>query len=134
MIKPIDIVLSLMDPHADHDKTILNAWNSDSDEFFMGLDLATNPNLDFGVDRVPALDDEDEEPGTLTFAQFYELLMVLAHDKPSANDVHRMIEETALIANAIEWNLWYRRILLKSLHKHLPMETIVRNIARLTTE
>lgn len=134
MIKPIDIVLSLMDPTADHETVLKNVWNSNDEDFFIGLDLATNPQLDFHVDRVPALDEEDDEPGSLTFAQFYELAMVLAHETPSDNDIHRLIEETALIANAQEWNLWYRRILLKSLHKHLPMDVVVSNIARLTTE
>lgn len=130
----IDIVLRLMDPNEDHAAIVREAWNSDNEEFFIGLDLALNVSLDFGVSRVPALPDDDQEPGTLTFQQFFQLAMGLAHDKPIPEIAQQSIENAALSANAIEWNVWYRRILLKSLHKHLPMETIQTELIRLTTE
>lgn len=134
MTKPIDIVLKLMDPNADHAKTIRDAWESDDEEFFIGLDMSTNRSLDFGIEKVPGLPEDDEEPGTLTFQQFYQLAMGLAHDKPSFDEASRAIEEAAMSANALEWNLWYRRILLKSLTKYLPMETIQTELIRLTSE
>lgn len=131
MLRTLDIVLSLMNPEADHKAIIQDAWNSDNEEFFIGLDMAINPLLEFGVQRVPSLPEDDEEPGTLSFSAFYNLAMTLANDKPSNSG--ELIENAALTANALEWNLWYRRILLKSLHKHLPMETIQTELIRLTT-
>lgn len=133
MSKPIDIVRLLMDPTADHAEIIRRAWNSDSEEFFIGLDMCLNPAMDFGVSKVPGLPEDDEEPGTLTFQQFFQMAMTLAHDKPAPDTAQRSIESAALSANAEEWNLWYRRILLKSLQKHLPMETIQTELIRLTT-
>jgi len=134
MAKPIDIVLRLMDPAEDHAAVIREAWNSDNEEFFIGLDLALNPSLDFGLDRVPGLPDDDTDPGTLTFSSFYKLAMGLAHENPNKDDAQQFVEDAALSANAQEWNFWYRRILLKSLTKHLPMETIQTELMRLTSE
>lgn len=134
MPKPIDIVLRLMDPQADHAAVIAEAWNEDCEEFFMGLDMATNPSYDFKVTKVPALPEDDEEPGTLTFAQFFNVAMSLANGRHLPEQVDSIVEDAAMAANALEWNFWYRRILLKSLHKHLPMETIQKELIRLTTE
>jgi len=128
----LDIVLLLMDPKQDHRAVIRDAWNSDNEEFFIGLDMAINPSLEFGLAKVPGLPDDDFEPGTLSFSAFYNLAMTLANQHPTNGA--DLVEEAALTANAQEWNLWYRRILLKSLHKHLPMEVIQSELIRLTTE
>lgn len=131
---PIDIVLSLMDPKANHKKTIKKAWDSDVENFWIGLDLATSPDYDFGLTSVPGLDPEDEEPGSLTFAEFFNIAMKLHHKDLVGEDAIKAVEAMALKANASEWNLWYRRILLKSLTKHLPMDTLQKELIRLTTE
>lgn len=134
MARAIDIVLRLMDPQADHAEVIREAWQQDHEEFFIGLDLAVNPTFTYNLDRVPALPADDAEPGSLTFAQFFQLAMGLAKDNPLPDIAERAVADAAMSANAQEWNLWYRRILLKSLHKHLPMETIQKELIRLTTE
>jgi len=134
MLKPIDIVLRLMDPQEDHAKVIQEAWVADCEEFFIGLDLAINGDLQYNLDKVPGLPEDDEEEGTLTFGQFFQLAMGLAKDQPLPEQAVQAVNNAALEANAIEWNLWYRRILLKSLHKHLPMELIQKELIRLTTE
>ena len=134
MAKPIDIVLRLMDPRADHAAVIAEAWREDCEEFFIGLDLALNPSYNFKLEKVPALPDDDEEPGTLTFAQFFNVAVGLSRERNLPEQVEQIVEDAAMAANAQEWNLWYRRILLKSLHKHLPMETIQKELIRLTTE
>lgn len=133
-MRPIDIVLSLMDPSANHRTTLEQAWDNDVESFWIGLSLGTSPDYDFGLNRVPALDESDDEPGTLTFDDFYDLAMRLAHGDLVGVAAHEAVEEAALRADAKEWNYWYRRILLKSLTKHLPMETIQKELIRLTTE
>ena len=45
----------------------------------------------------------------------------------------RLIEDCALTSNIAMWNLWYRRILLKNLHNHLPMTAIQNALLSLTT-
>lgn len=131
---PIDIVLSLMDPQGDHSKTLKAAWDRDVEHFWIGLSLGTSPQYDFAVDRVPGLPEDDDEPGTLTFEEFYDLAMKLHHGELEGNAAHDAIENAAMTADAKEWNLWYRRILLKSLTKHLPMDVIQKELIRLTTE
>jgi hypothetical protein len=133
-MQPIDIVLSLMDPSADHCTAIENAWVNDVESFWIGLSLSTSPDYNFGLNRVPALDEADDEPGTLTFDEFYDLAMRLAHGDLVGVAAHEAVESAALRADAKEWNFWYRRILLKSLTKHLPMDTIQKELIRLTTE
>jgi len=132
-MKPIDIVLSLSNPQADHRTIIEQAWDLNVEEFWIGLDLGVS-DLDFGVTSVPALDLEDPEPGSLTFSQFYTLAMRLANGNLVGKDAQQAIEAAALSANAKEWNFWYRRILQKSLTKHLPVDVIQKELLRLTTE
>jgi hypothetical protein len=130
-MKPIDIVLSLMDNTADHVQTINEAWE-DGEEFWIGLDLATS--LSFNISNVPALDPEDTEPGTFTFGDFFSLAMRISSGNLQGQEADEAIEAAALSANALEWNLWYRRILLNSLSKHLPMATLQKELIRLTSE
>lgn len=133
-VKPINIVALLMDPQADHRAVLETAWDENIEDFWIGLDLATAPDRSFNVTSVPALDPEDTEPGTLTFADFFSLAMRLSTGNLQGQEADQAVEEAALTANALEWNLWYRRILLKSLSKYLPMDTIQNELIRLTSE
>ena len=131
---PIDIVLSLMDPNTNHSQIIKQAWNQDVEYFWIGLSMSSSPDYDFGLEKVPALDESDDEPGTLTFPAFLKLATALSRGELVGAAAQEAVEEAALLADAREWNLWYRRILLKSLPKYLPMETIQKELIRLTTE
>lgn len=133
-MQTIDIVLSLLDPQGNHRTTIEQAWDQDAEHFWIGLSLGTSPDYNFGVVKVPGLPEDDDEPGTLTFEEFYDLALKLHHGDIVGIAAQEAIEQAALRAEAKEWNLWYRRILLKSLTKHLPMATIQEELIRLTTE
>jgi hypothetical protein len=133
-MKPIDIILDLMNPKLSVRDTMQAAWDQDVEEFWIGLDLATGPNWDFHITKVPALDEADEEPGYLTFGEFYTLAMALSEGSLADLDAKTAVDNAAMSSNAVEWNLWYRRILLKSLSKHLPMSEIQKELIRLTTE
>lgn len=133
-MRTIDIVLSLLDPQGDHRTTIEQAWDQDAEQFWIGLSLGTSPDYNFGINKVPGLPEDDEEPGTLTFDEFYDLALKLHHGDLVGIAAQTAIEEVALKADAKEWNLWYRRILLKSIAKHFPMTTIREELIRLTTE
>lgn len=133
-MQPIDIVLSLMDPTGNHRATLTKAWNEDVEDFWIGLSLSTSTDYHFGLDSVPGLPEDDDEPGTLTFQEFYDLAMKLAHKDLVGQQAIEAVENAALSAEAREWNLWYRRILLKSLPKYLPIAEIQKELIRLTTE
>jgi hypothetical protein len=116
-----------------HD-TISEAWEKDCEDFFLGLDLATNPAMNFGLAAVPEIDEEDDgDPGTLTFAYFYKVALNIASGELEASQVRKVLEDCALSSNITEWNLWYRRILLKSLASRLPMADIQKALISLTT-
>ena len=137
IMKPIDIIVKLSKTKSKKKQAeiITEAWNSDCEEFFIGLDMALNPNLNFGVNRVPEIQDEDDgEPGELTFDSFCHLAMTLANGSQDQASAKSLIEEAALSSNISEWNLWYRRIHLKSLPKFLPMEVIKDTLMSLTSE
>jgi hypothetical protein len=134
MMQPIDIILSLMDPQVNHSAIIEQAWDEEVEHFWIGLSLGTSPDYQFNLERVPAIPSEDDEPGTLTFEEFYDLALRIANEDITGAMAAKAVEEAAMRAEAREWNLWYRRILLKSLPRHLPMALIREELIRLTTE
>lgn len=133
-MRAIDIVLHLMDPQGNIQSTIQTAWDQDVEDFWIGLSLGTSPDYSFKLTSVPGLPEDDDEPGTLTFDDFYDLALKLHYGDLTGVAAQQAIEEAAMSADAKEWNLWYRRILLKSLSKHLPMAEIQKELIRLTTE
>lgn len=128
MYTTLQILKGILD--ANHNRTqirkvIRNAWEHDCDDFFVGLDLATNPFYDFGLTLVPAIEDDDDgDPGILTFEEFHRSALNLASGSLADINKRKILEGLALSANVTEWNLWYRRILLKTLGSHLPMDHI----------
>lgn len=137
-MKPIDVIKELTAGNGSPDgqkEIIRQVWEADCDDFFMGLDLATNPKYEYGLDAVPLIEEEDDgDPGTLTFAYFHKVCLNLAAGTLTPTQVQTVLEDCALKANISEWNLWYRRILLRTLHKHLPMDVIKQALLSLTKE
>lgn len=114
---------------------VKQAWVEDCEDFFVGLDLATNPIYDYGLPAVPEIqDEEDGDPGTLTFAHFHNVALNLAHSNLNFEQRNKVVEDCAMVANITEWNLWYRRILLKNLHIYFPMDAIKAALLSLTAE
>lgn len=136
-MKPIQIIQAVLKAQTAEDqaKAFKVAWDSDCEEFFIGLDLATNPNIQFGLAAVPEIDEVDDgDPGTLTFEYFHKVALNIANGELTAPQVRKLLEDCALTANISEWNLWYRRILLKNLHSHLPMDVLQNVLIQLTKE
>jgi hypothetical protein len=112
---------------------IKEAWDSDSEEFFIGLELSSDPTLDFGITSAPLIEDiDDGSEGSYTFRQFYDLCQRLAHEALSSSERKNLIYDAAERANISAWNLWYRKILLKKLHQELPMLDIIEELKLLT--
>jgi hypothetical protein len=130
--KPIDIVVSLMNPNQEASETIGRAWKQDdqnSEDFFTGLDLVLG-SMNFHFPKVPALAADDPSTSSLSFQDFYQGLKGLAG--LSSDQAMERIEDLALQSNTQEWNLWYRRILMRTLPKFLPMAAIQKELFRLT--
>jgi hypothetical protein len=115
------------------EKVIIDAWNSDSEEFFLGLEMSVDPNLKFGITSAPEIQDPDDgDPGSFTFNDFLALTQSLSSAQLDEAEARRAVVEAALRCNVSEWNKWYRRILLKNLHHQLPMDVITKVLFRLT--
>jgi hypothetical protein len=116
------------------EKILCDAWEFNCDDFFLGLQMAVDPDIKFNLISAPEIQDVDTgDPGTFTFVDFRKLAKNLV-DKDIVGDVaKRAIVDAALKANITEWNLWYRRILLKTLPNVLPMDVVISTLSRLTT-
>jgi hypothetical protein len=133
-MKPVEIIEALMTPTANHVQIIEQAWDDDNEHFWIGVSLGTSPEFNYGLKDVPALPDDDLEAGNLTFVEFYQLALDLSQGKLLGEKARAAVENAAMRADSKEWNLWYRRILLKSLGKHIPLDLIKRELIRLTAE
>lgn len=135
-MRAVDIVLQLIST-ADAQKQaeiIRQAWSQDITDFWIGLEMATNPDYDFDVKGVPFIDEEDDgDTGDFDFSAFYDLALKLANRDLKARDADAAIYDAAGVCNITEWNQWYRRILLKNLTQVLPMAVIQSTLVELTT-
>lgn len=109
-------------------KIIKTAWDSDSEGFFVGLQMTLDSTIDAMKD-VPYWDDSDSTPGALTMEDFYESIRNLKNQINKKQIIIDMAEKSG----TDEWNKWYRRILTKELTKDLPMNTIVEVLKELTS-
>jgi len=96
----------------------INAGNS---EFFEGCRLALDSMITFGVKQV--LEKSDDGRG-LSWANFKKLADALASRQLTGNDAINTINQYRLQATAQQWNLWYRRILIKDLRCGVSEKTI----------
>lgn len=136
-MRAVDIVLQLL-ATADAEKQaaiVREAWDQDITDFWVGLELATNPSYDMNLREVPFIEDEDDgDPGDFDFSAFYDLAMKLINRDLAPRAVDQALYDAASVCNITEWNQWYRRILLKNLHLVLPMNVIQNTLIELTTE
>lgn len=131
----IDIVKQLIQTSDIEKQTqiVKKAWEEDCDEFFVGIEMSLDESLDFKLKSVPEIQDPDDgEEGTFKFDDFKVLTAKLLDPELDDKTRKSLVNEAALSANITEWNLWYRRILLKNLHKYLPFEVIASTLMNLT--
>lgn len=115
------------------DSVIQQAWDSNVEDFFIGVQMSCDAQWSMPLSKVPAIDEEDDgKPGDLTFAQFVILRDQLAAPGLDAEAAKELLYDAADRAGIAEWNFWYRRILLKTLHTTLPMDRIIHVLKKLT--
>ena len=90
-------------------------------EFFQGARLALDAMVTFGIKQVL----EKTGPGTgLSWAAFKQLADALATRQLSGNAAITAVNHARLKATEEQWNLWYRRILIKDLRCGVSEKTI----------
>lgn len=121
---PFELIQSLESENSRKIKEshIQNAWDEGCIEFFQGARLAYDALITFGVKKVP----EHKGPGGegLDWNQFKVLVDNLISRSLTGNAAREAIEKAMSVSTKVEWNDWYRRILIKDLRCGITEKTI----------
>lgn len=93
-------------------------------QLFEGLKLAYDPLITFGVAKVALIEEDDDFEGDFTFDDFKALANDLIARRLTGNAARDAIKDAASRASVKEWNLFYRRILLKDMAIGVEAKTI----------
>jgi DNA ligase-1 len=123
MNNPWDIIQEL---EADNsrlakEEIITREAEAGNDEFFAGCRLALDAMTTFGVKQV--LTKEDDGRG-LSWIGFKQLTDALALRQITGNAAQTAIAHARMNATEVQWNGWYRRILIKDLRCGTSEKTI----------
>lgn len=123
-MKPWEVIKSL---EADNSRLakehiIRNEASCANNEFFQGTRLALDPLITFGVKKV----DEQTGPGGqgLSWSTFNSMAQLLITRNTTGNAAQDLLQDMMNMATADEWNLWYRRILIKDLRCGVSEKTV----------
>lgn len=124
MFKPWQLVALLGDTASrlDKERVVEMAAGHGIDEFFAGCRLALDPMITFGLKQIPEKKDEDG-PG-LNWDDFVAVVDRLVDRTLTGNAARDIVNEMMLEATGEQWNLWYRRILIKDLRCGVSEKTI----------
>lgn len=111
-------------------KIINSAWDSNSNEFFVGLQMSLDQSIPVPK-TVPMWEGEDSEPSSCTMEEFY--FTITEYKNQPIDAFSNKIQELANRISTSEWNNWYRKILTKKLQTELPMNIIVDTLKQLTS-
>jgi DNA ligase-1 len=92
-------------------------------EFFEGIKMALDPLVTFGVKQVPERKDKLQGQG-LAWETFVELAMKLAGRQLTGHAARDAIELAMDVATDEQWNMFYRRILIKDLRCGVSEKTV----------
>ena len=117
------IISSLQDhPSRLNKEAIVRAEaEADNDEFFKGCRAALDPMITYGVKKV---EEKSGDGKGLTPATFWKTAEQLARRELTGNAAQVAINHMRMNAKEQEWNLWYRRILIKDLRCGVSQTTI----------
>ena len=106
-------------------------------EFFAGCRLALDSMITFGVKKVDEKPDEPPKPGTglgLSWQGFQQLADRLASRELTGNEAQIALTHARNKATVEQWNLWYRRILIKDLRCGVSEKTINKVVEKLNAK
>jgi DNA ligase 1 len=123
MNNPWNIIQELEADNSRLAKEAIIAREADAgnDEFFAGCRLALDSMTTFGIKQV--LTKEGAGRG-LSWSNFEKLTTALSTRQLTGNDAITAVNQYRLQATEEQWNLWYRRILIKDLRCGTSEKTI----------
>ena len=102
---------------------IQSAMEEGLDEFFVGLRMALDPLVTFGVKQVPERSDVLTGQG-LSWNNFETLANQLINRELTGHAARDAIELAMGVATTEQWNMFYRRILIKDLRCGVSEKTV----------
>lgn len=91
-------------------------------EFFEGVRMALDRLYTFGIKQVP-VKQQDAGQG-LSWSNFLELANALYRRKITGHEARDAVNLAMDVATQAQWNLWYRRILIKDLRCGVSEKTV----------
>jgi DNA ligase-1 len=125
MSDPCYSVISTLEDHPSRlnkEAIILAQAEMGNREFFHGCQLALDPMITFGVKQVPEKTDEDGIG--FSWDSFVVLAGRLRNRDLTGHDARDAIAEAITVSTKLQWNGWYRRILIKDLRCGTSEKTI----------
>jgi DNA ligase-1 len=102
---------------------LLEAMQEGLDEFFEGITMALDPLVTFGVKKVPERSDVLSGQG-LDWITFKSLAFQLINRELTGHAARDAIELAMSVATTEQWNMFYRRILIKDLRCGMSEKTV----------
>lgn len=99
--------------------------------FFAGCRLALDPMITFGLKQVPT--SETDGVG-LDWDSFSMIADELANRRITGNAARLLVEGAMLRSTKAQWNLWYRRILIKDLRCGVSEKTINKVVEKINAD
>ena len=117
------VISSLQDHNGRLDKEAIVREEAEAgnDEFFKGCRAALDPMITYGVKKV---EEKSGDGKGLAPATFWKTAEQLARRELTGNAAQVAINHMRMNAKEREWNLWYRRILIKDLRCGVSQTTI----------
>lgn len=126
MMQPWQVIQQLeSDNSRIHKEGILKALMLQTpydDDFWQGCRLALDHMVTFGIKQVPIKTDEDG--AGMDFVDFEIAINGLITRTTTGNAAHDLIRHMMKVCDKEQWNLWYRRILIKDLRCGVTEATI----------
>jgi len=126
MMKPSDVIQALeaTTSKLEKEQIVRDAYTNRVFDFFTGAKLAYDPLVTFGVKKVPKLAEDDGAVSQVTMTDFLILANRLRLRELTGHAARDAIEAFLQRCSFVEWNDFYRRVLLKDLKVGATESTI----------
>jgi DNA ligase-1 len=123
MKDPCDSIIRSLEEHSSRlNKEAIIEAQKDNEELFEGFHLALSPYVTFGVKKIPVHGGPDGQG--MPWETFKELCHLLATRQLTGDDARDAIELALSASTKVQWNDWYRRILIKDLRCGVSEKTV----------
>lgn len=135
VMKPCNVVKLLQSDNSRlfKEQAVLETWNNQVTDFFIGAKLCYDGMTTFGVKQVP-IKDSNTGNETFTFPDFIELANNLSSRTITGHAARDLIIASMQSCDKDDWNSFYRLILLKDLKAGLSESTINKVLKKIGKE